>query len=87
MRIVPARKALTEKAIEDLKILGARVVDPFVVPKYDELIKNIWCDVFQHDVNRYLASLGENAPYQDLAAIVESGLYSPYSLPSIQCPP
>jgi Asp-tRNA(Asn)/Glu-tRNA(Gln) amidotransferase A subunit family amidase len=71
-------KALTEKAIKDLKTLGAEIVDPFAIPDFDELTENIWCDVFQHDVNHYLASLGENAPYKNLAEIVESGLYSPY---------
>ncbi|MCZ6818103.1 MAG: amidase family protein [Calditrichaeota bacterium] len=70
--------ALMEKAIEDLQRLGATIVDPFVINDYDTLIKNIWCDLFQHDVNNYLASLGENAPYKNLADIVASGLYAPY---------
>jgi len=77
--IDPQVKALTEKAIENLKTLGAEIVDPFVIPDFDELIENIWCDMFQYDVNHYLASLGENAPYKNLAEIVESGLYSPYN--------
>ncbi|MCI0487440.1 MAG: amidase [Blastocatellia bacterium] len=74
----PQIKALMEKAIADLKSLGAEIIDPFVVPEYDELIKNIWCDVFHHDVNNYLASLGERAPYKNLSEVVQSGLYSPY---------
>ena len=74
----PQIKALTEKAITELKSLGAEIVDPFEIPEYDELIKNIWCDVFHHDVNNYLASLGENAPYKNLSEVVKSGLYSPY---------
>jgi Asp-tRNA(Asn)/Glu-tRNA(Gln) amidotransferase A subunit family amidase len=74
----PAIKALFEKAIEDLKAQGAEIVDPFVIPDYDKLIQNIWCDTFQYDVNNYLASLGPNAPYKNIAEIVKSGLYSPY---------
>lgn len=75
----PQVKALTEKAIEDLKTLGAEIIDPFVISGFDKLIENIWSDTFQYDVNHYLASLGENAPYSNLAEIVATGLYSPYN--------
>ncbi len=71
-------KALTEKAIQDLKALGAEIVDPFIIPDYDKLTENIWCNTFQYDVNNYLASLGKNAPYKTIAEILKSGLYSPY---------
>jgi amidase len=74
----PEVKSLMESAIQDLKAAGAEIVDPFVIPEYDKLIRNIWCDTFQYDVNNYLASLGPNAPYKNLAEIVKSGLYSPY---------
>src|SRR5262245_7507835 len=74
----PQIKALVTKAIEDLKAQGAIIVDPFDVPDYDELTKNIWCNSFHYDVNNYLASLGEKRKYKNLTAIVESGLYSPY---------
>jgi Asp-tRNA(Asn)/Glu-tRNA(Gln) amidotransferase A subunit family amidase len=74
----PEVKSLMENALQDLKAAGAEIVDPFVIPEYDNLIRNIWCDTFQYDVNNYLASLGPNAPYKTLAEIVKSGLYSPY---------
>jgi Asp-tRNA(Asn)/Glu-tRNA(Gln) amidotransferase A subunit family amidase len=74
----PQIKALVAKAIEDLKAQGAIIVDPFDVPNYDELTKDIWCNSFHYDVNNYLASLGEKGKYKNLSAIVDSGLYSPY---------
>jgi len=74
----PRIKALVEQAIQDLKKQGAEIVDPVVIPDYNKLIQNIWCDVFQYDVNNYLASLGSAAPYKSIADIVKSGLYSPY---------
>lgn len=74
----PQIKALVAKAIEDLKAQGAIIVDPFDVPDYEALTKDIWCNSFHYDVNNYLASLGEKAKYKNLTAIVESGLYSPY---------
>ncbi len=74
----PQVKALIGKAIQDLRALGAEIIDPFVIPDYEKLTRNIWCDAFQHDVNNYLASLGTRAPYKNLTEIVKSGLYSPY---------
>jgi Asp-tRNA(Asn)/Glu-tRNA(Gln) amidotransferase A subunit family amidase len=74
----PQIKALVAKAIEDLKAQGAIIVDPFDIPNYGELTKDIWCNSFHYDVNNYLASLGEKGKYKNLSAIVESGLYSPY---------
>jgi len=74
----PQIKALMAKAIEDLKAQGAVIVDPFDIPNYDELTRNIWCDTFHYDVNNYLASLSEKAKYKTLTEVVASGLYSPY---------
>src|SRR5262249_40652377 len=50
----PEIRALTDRALQDLRRLGAEVVDPFDIPDYPKLIDNIWCDRFQHDVNAYL---------------------------------
>jgi Asp-tRNA(Asn)/Glu-tRNA(Gln) amidotransferase A subunit family amidase len=74
----PQIKALTERAIDDMRSLGAEIVDPFEIPRFEELTKEIWCNRFRHDLEVYLASLGTNAPYRTLADIVDSGLYLPY---------
>lgn len=74
----PQVKALTEKAILDLKSLGAKIVDPFVIPDFEALTKNIFCGDFQADLNGYLAKHGQGATYKTLAEIIESGLYLPY---------
>lgn len=71
-------KALFETAIEDMKSQGAEIVDPFVIPNFEELTKKLWCNTFRHDVNNYLASLGDRAPFKTLTDIVDSGLYAPY---------
>jgi len=42
----PQIKALTEKAIRDLKSRGAEIVDPFVIPNFDELTKDITAAIF-----------------------------------------
>jgi Asp-tRNA(Asn)/Glu-tRNA(Gln) amidotransferase A subunit family amidase len=70
-------KALTEKALKTLQAEGAVLVDPFSVPDYDALEKDLWCGDFEADLNRYLAQHA-NAPYANLKSIVASGLYLPY---------
>lgn len=74
----PQIKELTEAAIRDLKAQGAEIVDPFVIPDFDKLTKDIWCGDFQADLNHYLAQHAQNARYKNLAEIVQSGLYLPY---------
>jgi Asp-tRNA(Asn)/Glu-tRNA(Gln) amidotransferase A subunit family amidase len=74
----PQIKDLFEKAIENMRSHGAEIVDPFVIPDFEELTKNIWCDMFRHDLNNYLVSLGGYAPFKNLTEIVNTGHYSAY---------
>jgi amidase len=73
----PEVKALTEQALKTLQQEGATLVDPFTIPGYDALEKELWCGDFASDLNAYLAK-HPNAPYHDLPSIVASGLYLPY---------
>ncbi|MBB6142364.1 Asp-tRNA(Asn)/Glu-tRNA(Gln) amidotransferase A subunit family amidase [Silvibacterium bohemicum] len=73
----PEVKAVTEQALKTLQQEGAVLVDPFTIPGYDDLTKNLWCGDFEADLNAYLAK-HPNAPYHDLKSIVASGLYLPY---------
>ena len=73
----PQVKAVTEHALAELRAQGAVLVDPFTIPGYKTLTKDLWCGDFQADLNAYLAR-HPNAPYANLAAIVDSGLYLPY---------
>jgi amidase len=74
----PEIQALMERAILDLKGQGAVLVDPFVIPDFDALTKNIFCGDFQSDLNSYFEHHGQGATYKTLAEIIESGLYLPY---------
>ena len=71
----PRVKALFEQAIRDLRAQGATVIDPFVIPRFSQLRRDLWRDTFRHDISQYLASLGPQAPLKSLEEIVESGLY------------
>lgn len=73
----PEVKAVTERALRTLEQEGAVLVDPFSIPGYDAMEKDLWCGDFQADLNAYLAKHA-NAPYHDLSSIVASGLYLPY---------
>ncbi len=74
----PQIKDLFAKAIENMRSCGAEIIDPFIIPDFEELTKNIWCDMFRHDLNHYLASLGGYTPYKTLSEIVNTGKYSAY---------
>jgi Asp-tRNA(Asn)/Glu-tRNA(Gln) amidotransferase A subunit family amidase len=74
----PAINALMEQAIAQMHGLGAEIVDPVAIAGFDKLIENIWSDTFRYDVNNYLATRGEAAPYHTIEEIVAAGLYAPY---------
>ena len=73
----PEVRAITEQALKTLQQEGATLVDPFIIPGYESLTKDLWCGDFEADLNAYLAG-HPNAPYHDLKSIVASGLYLPY---------
>ncbi|MGD9347238.1 MAG: amidase family protein, partial [Candidatus Aminicenantes bacterium] len=68
--------ALFEQAITDIRQAGAQIVDPFVIPNFGRLTTGIWCDMFRHDLNNYLASLGDNAPIKNLLEVYNKGLFA-----------
>lgn len=74
----PAVQSLFEAALADLKKAGASLVDPLVIPHFDTLSKNQWCPLFEHDLNQFLATLGENAPAKTLDEIVATSKYASY---------
>ncbi len=68
-----------EAAIEDMRRLGAEIVDPFVVETFEEhLSAPNGCSRFRYDMHVYLSSLGDNAPISDVLEVLESGQYSDY---------
>lgn len=72
----PEVLALFEKAKDDIQLAGAEVVDPFLIPDFGLLTKGIWCDMFRHDINNYLASLGDAAPVKNLLEVYNKGLFA-----------
>ena len=80
----PEIKALTEKAIADLKSQGATIVDPFDLPDFTALTEHVNCGNFQADLNQYLATHAPHAQYHSLQEIVDSGLFLPGTEPRLK---
>lgn len=67
-----------DDALAAMRGAGATIVDPVIIPEHDSIPPGQrWCPRFKHDINAYLASLGSDAPVEDLAAIIQSGRYHP----------
>jgi Asp-tRNA(Asn)/Glu-tRNA(Gln) amidotransferase A subunit family amidase len=67
-------------AIEDLKKAGAVIVDPTTVEELREIRRAPGagtCAGFKHDINRYLASLGDRVPVKNLEEIIRSRRFHP----------
>ena len=73
----PEIRALAEQALGVLSGEGAVLVDPFLMPNFESLQKDLWCGDFEADLNNYLRG-HPNAPFHDLGSIVRSGLFLPY---------
>lgn len=72
----PEVNARFERALEDLAKAGATILDWIPVTVLDSVRVSL-CSSFKRDLEAYLATLGPDAPYRTLAAIVESGRYHP----------
>src|SRR5436190_489827 len=66
--------AVFKGAIGELRNLGAEVIDPVEVAGLDALRRGQGggCNQFKHDLNAYLAALGDRAPLHSLDEIVKS---------------
>src|SRR5262249_45558691 len=72
-------KKIFDGAIGELRDLGAEVLDPATIQGYDEMRRGQGgrCNQFKHDLNQYLAGLGERAPQHSLEEIIKSRKFHP----------
>ena len=67
-------------AVDDLRAAGATIVDPARVEGLEAIRRPQGvgpCMGFKYDINRYLASHGDEVPVKSLAEIVKSGRFHP----------
>ncbi len=77
--IHPEILALFENSIQDLKDLGATIIDPFIVPNFNELSQDQWCSDFKRDIELYLATYVKWDSLATLEEIIASGKYSEFA--------
>jgi Asp-tRNA(Asn)/Glu-tRNA(Gln) amidotransferase A subunit family amidase len=66
------------RAVDDLKLAGATIVDPGVVEGIADIRRGGGsCMGFKYDINRYFASHGDKIPMKTLADVVKSRKYHP----------
>ncbi len=64
-----------EQALADLQALGAELVDPFEVVRFEELAADLWCHAFAHDLGRFLAR-AHDPPIRTLREAYDAGTYT-----------
>ncbi|MCI0504678.1 MAG: amidase [Gammaproteobacteria bacterium] len=65
--------ALFERALNDMRALGAEIIDPFGIENLEQLTKATgFCSRFRYDINNYFTSLGPSAPVKKLEDIVDA---------------
>src|SRR5262249_61906975 len=66
-------------ALDELRREGAEVIDPVAVADLDAMrrAQTGTCNQFKHDLNRYLAGLGDRAPLKSLEDILKSRSFHP----------
>jgi amidase len=74
----PEVLAIFQAALDDLRRLGAEIVDSFEIGEMsDRLREATFCRRFRYDMHVYLRSLGERAPLLDVMEVLETGAYGP----------
>lgn len=74
----PDVKAFFEKAIIDIKAMGAVIIDPFEIPNFSSLKKDQWCEEFKKDIEIYLATHVKNDTIKTLGDIIRIGTQSKF---------
>lgn len=69
----PEIKALFEKALLDIKSMGAIIIDTVAVPDFSHLRKNQWCAEFRADIESYLATYVKSDTIKTLEDIIRIG--------------
>lgn len=68
------------RAVDDLKMAGATIIDPGVIDGIGEIRRPPGvgpCMGFKYDINRYFASHGDKIPMKSLAEVIKSRRFHP----------
>jgi Asp-tRNA(Asn)/Glu-tRNA(Gln) amidotransferase A subunit family amidase len=75
----PEVRDVFARAVADLRLAGATVVDSVPMPQLDSLFAahRGQCNPFKYDLERWIASTGNRTPVKSLEEIIRSGRYHP----------
>lgn len=76
--------ALFEKAIIDIKVLGAEIIDSIEIQDFSSLKENQWCIEFREDVESYLTKYVKRDTVKTLEDIIAIGAKSKYASDRLQ---
>jgi Asp-tRNA(Asn)/Glu-tRNA(Gln) amidotransferase A subunit family amidase len=73
----PEVRDVFERAVAELRLAGATVVDSVPMPQLDSLFRahRGQCNPFKFDLERWIASTGNRTPVKSLEEIIRSGRY------------
>lgn len=72
-------KALFEQALLNLDSLGATIIDPVIIPEFEELRQNQWCATFTEDVETFFKEYVKNDTIQTIEDIIRIGSTSKFA--------
>ncbi len=75
---------LFNNAINDIKTLGAQIIDSIVISNFSILKQNQWCAEFRKDLEFYLATYVKNDSIKTLEDIIAIGSKSEYATGRLQ---
>ena len=79
----PEILGLFENAIEDMKLMGAQMVDSVNIPNFLNLKRNLFCQDFRSDLETYLATYVKNDTLQTIEDIIRVGTKSAFTAEQI----
>ena len=75
----PEVLVLFEKAIDDMKSVGAAIIDPVTIEDFSSLRKNQWCSMFKADVESFLQTHVQRDTMKVLEDIIRIGTKSEFA--------
>lgn len=74
-----------EQAVNDLEKAGAVIVRNFAIEDFSSHLEgDYFCARFRYDMSKYLSSLGDDAPINDVMEVLKTGQYSAYVEESLE---
>jgi amidase len=72
-------KNLFESSLADMDSLGATIIDPVIIPDFDQLRQNQWCASFKTDVEAFLAEYVKKDTIKTIQDIIRIGTTSDFA--------